>query len=50
MIRGIGMAAREELEAQTGRKFYLELNVKVRADWREDEGFLSRLVGGGGGE
>jgi len=50
MIRGIGMAAREELEAQAGRKFYLDLNVKVRADWREDEGFLSRLVGGGGTE
>lgn len=46
MIRSIGSAAREELEAQTGRRFYLDLNVKVRADWREDELFLSRLVGG----
>jgi len=46
MIRSIGTAAREELEAQTGRRFYLDLQVKVRADWREDERFLSRLAGG----
>jgi GTP-binding protein Era len=47
MIREIGRAAREELEARSGRRYFLELTVKVRADWREDEGFLSRLVGGG---
>jgi GTP-binding protein Era len=45
MIREIGRAAREELEARSGRRYFLELTVKVRADWREDEGFLSRLVG-----
>ena len=45
MIREIGRAAREELEAQSGRRYFLELTVKVRADWREDEGFLSKLVG-----
>ena len=45
MIREIGSAAREELEARSGRRYFLELTVKVRADWREDEGFLSRLVG-----
>ena len=43
MIREIGRAAREELEAQSGRRYFLELTVKVRADWREDEGFLARL-------
>ncbi|MEO8432413.1 MAG: GTPase Era [Acidobacteriota bacterium] len=47
MIRDIGKAAREDLEAQTGRRYFLELTVRVRADWREDEGFLSKLVGGG---
>lgn len=46
MIRSIGTAAREELEAHAGRRFYLDLNVKVRPDWREDERFLSKLVGG----
>jgi GTP-binding protein Era len=44
MIRDIGTAAREELEAETGRRFFLDLTVKVRADWRNDERFLSRLV------
>ena len=44
MIRDIGTAARLELEAQTGRRYFLDLNVKVRADWRDDERFLSRLV------
>src|SRR5258706_1574515 len=44
MIRDIGTAARLELEAQTGRRYFLDLNVKVRADWRDDERFPSRLV------
>jgi GTPase len=44
MIKDIGTAARLELEAQTGRRYFLDLNVKVRADWRDDERFLSRLV------
>jgi GTP-binding protein Era len=44
MIKDIGTAARLELEAQTGRRHFLDLTVKVRADWRDDERFLSRLV------
>jgi len=44
MIRDIGQAAREELEARSGGRFFLDLNVKVRADWRNDERFLARLV------
>ncbi len=43
MIREIGKAARTELEAETGRKFFLELTVKVRERWRDDERFLSQL-------
>jgi GTP-binding protein Era len=43
MIKSIGTAAREELEAHTGRRHFLDLTVKVRADWREDERFLSEL-------
>lgn len=46
MIRDIGKAAREELEVELGRKFYLELTVRVQPDWRNDERFLSRLRGG----
>ena len=44
MIRSIGQAAREELEGETGRRFYLDLTVRVREDWRDDERFLSRVV------
>ena len=44
MIRDIGTAARRELEEETGRRYFLDLQVKVRADWRNDERFLSRLV------
>ena len=47
MIRDIGTAARQELEAHSGRRHFLELTVRVRRDWREDEQFLSRLVGRG---
>jgi GTP-binding protein Era len=45
MIRDIGKAAREDLEAQSGRRYFLDLTVKVREDWRNDEKFLSRIVG-----
>ncbi len=45
MIRAIGTAAREELEADSGRRrYFLDLQVKVRQDWRNDERFLSRLA------
>ncbi|HEY1252451.1 MAG TPA: GTPase Era [Thermoanaerobaculia bacterium] len=46
MIREIGKAAREELEAELSRRLYLELTVRVEPDWRNDEAFLSRLRGG----
>ena len=45
MIRDIGKAAREELERELGRRFYLELTVRVKPDWRNDERFLSQLRG-----
>jgi GTP-binding protein Era len=44
MIRDIGTAARLELEEETGRRYFLDIQVKVREDWRNDERFLSRLV------
>jgi GTP-binding protein Era len=43
MIRDIGTAARRELEEELGRRLFLELTVRVKPDWRNDEGFLSRL-------
>jgi GTP-binding protein Era len=45
MIREIGSAARQELEQQAQRRYFLDLRVKVRERWRDDEGFLSRVVG-----
>ncbi len=40
MLKRIGQAAREELEANLGRKVYLDLWVKVRKHWRKDENAL----------
>jgi GTP-binding protein Era len=43
LLKKIGIGAREEIEELLGKKAYLELFVKVRADWRENEGFLNEL-------
>jgi GTP-binding protein Era len=43
MIRDIGTAARKELERELGAKVFLDLNVRVREQWRRDEGLLDRL-------
>jgi GTPase len=43
MIKAIGTAARRELERELGCKVYLDLSVRVRRDWRADEGLLDRL-------
>ncbi|MPY88059.1 MAG: GTPase Era [Luteitalea sp.] len=40
MIKQIGTAARHEIEATFGRQVYLDLHVKVREDWRENERIL----------
>jgi GTP-binding protein Era len=37
MIKRIGTAARQEIEKMSGRKVYLQLKVKVRKNWRDDE-------------
>lgn len=37
MLKKIGIAARQEIEAMSGRKVYLQLKVKVRKNWRDDE-------------
>jgi GTPase len=40
MIKRIGSEARKDIEAFLGQKVFLELFVKVRPDWRENETFL----------
>ncbi len=43
MIKAIGTAARRELQRALGCQVHLELSVRVRRDWRGDEGLLDRL-------
>ncbi len=43
MIKRIGTAARENLEAFFDAHVFLDLRVKVRAEWREDDRLLDEL-------
>lgn len=40
MIKQIGSAARQEIEKMSGRKVFLQLKVKLRKNWRNDEKVL----------
>lgn len=43
MLKKIGQEAREEMEAMTGKKVYLELWVKVQKDWRNRQSLLTQF-------
>jgi GTP-binding protein Era len=43
MIKAIGTAARQELMHHFEMKVYLDLHVKVRSEWRDDERILDDL-------
>ena len=43
MIKKIGTAARLELERYFGAKVFLDLHVKVKSEWRNDERMLDQL-------
>ena len=43
MIKRIGTAARKDLESFFETRVFLDLRVKVRAEWREDERLLDEL-------
>ena len=43
MIKAIGSAARKEIERELDCQVHLDLSVRVRRDWRGDEGLLDRL-------
>lgn len=47
MIKRIGTAAREELERFFATKVYLDLHVRVKSEWREDDRVLSEIGLGG---
>jgi len=43
MLKQIGTEARLEIERMLGVKVFLELFIKVRANWRESRGFVEEL-------
>ena len=43
MIKRIGTEARMDLEEMLGGKVFLDLHVKVREDWRDDERILNEI-------
>jgi GTP-binding protein Era len=43
MIKAIGSAARRELQRELGEQVHLDLSVRIRRDWRADDGLLDRL-------
>ena len=51
VMKKVGSAARVDIEAMVGKKVFLELFVKVRSEWRENDEFLKsidwRSAGGG---
>jgi GTP-binding protein Era len=44
MIKQIGTAAREELERYLGSRVFLDLHVKVKSEWRNDERTLDQIL------
>jgi len=42
-IKQIGTDARRDIEAMNGQSVFLDLNVKVKKDWKDDERFLRQL-------
>ncbi len=43
MIKKIGTQARQEIEAMSGRKVFLNLHVKVQKNWRKNDSLLKWL-------
>ena len=43
MIKRIGTEARHDLEQFFGRRVFLDLRVKVNADWRDNERVLDDI-------
>lgn len=43
VLKGVGIEARAEIESLLGRKVYLDLHVKVRKKWRDDDQMLRTL-------
>ena len=50
MIRKISTDARLSIEEMTGKKVFLDLQVKTQKDWKNDPAFLSRVGLAGAGD
>jgi GTP-binding protein Era len=48
MIKQIGTAARAELERVFAARIHLDLHVKVKSEWRDDERVLNDIGMGKG--
>jgi GTP-binding protein Era len=44
MLKKIGTAARKEIESMNGKKVFLQLRVKVRKNWRDDEKLVRQII------
>jgi len=44
MLKKIGTEARKEIEAMNGKKVFLQLRVKVRKNWRDDEKLVKQII------
>jgi GTP-binding protein Era len=43
MLKKIGTAARKEIETMSGKNVFLQLRVKVRKNWRDDEKMVKQM-------
>lgn len=43
MLKKIGTAARIEIEAMSGKRVFLQLRIKVRKNWRDDEKLVKQM-------
>jgi GTP-binding protein Era len=43
MVQAVGTAARKQIELLIGRRVHLDLTVRVRRGWRQDDALLDRL-------
>ena len=43
MLKRIGTEARKGIEKRLGRRVFLDLQVKVRTNWRDNPGILRDL-------
>ena len=43
MIKQIGTAARVEIQEFLEKRVYLDLHVKVKSEWRDDERLLDEI-------